>query len=142
MKPEELASRHFEKEFTFTATRSSGPGGQNVNKVNTRVELRFNIPGSHLLSDAEKELLNRILLKKITFEGDIIIVSQEARSQIRNREMAVEKFYLLISKALTVRKKRKRTSPGAGAIAKRLEAKRKRSDIKKLRGKSGGPAAE
>jgi ribosome-associated protein len=136
MKPEELKSRHFEKEFIFSATRSSGPGGQNVNKVNTRIELRFNILTSLLLSEAEKQMIAGKLGKKITGEGDIIIVSQTERSQLENKRIAVEKFYILIAKALTKKKRRIPTSPGAGAIARRLEVKRKRSDIKKSRGNS------
>jgi ribosome-associated protein len=134
MKPEELISRHFEKEFIFSATRSSGPGGQNVNKVNTRIELRFNIGSSILLSEVEKQTITAKLGKKITADGDIIIISQSARSQLENKRIAIGKFYILIAKALTKRKRRIPTSPGAGAIARRLEVKRKRSEIKKSRG--------
>lgn len=134
MRPEELISRNFENEFTFSATRSSGPGGQNVNKVNTRIELRFNIEKSSLLSAAEKLILNEKLGKKVTGEGDVIIVSQSERSQFENKKRAIEKFYSLLSKALSRRRRRIPTSPGAGAIARRLEGKRKRSEIKKSRG--------
>jgi ribosome-associated protein len=134
MSPEELKYRNFENEFSFSATRSSGPGGQNVNKVNTRIELRFSITRSALLTDAEKTLLYEKIGKKITADGDIIIVAQTERSQTENKKRAVEKFYLMLSKALTVRRRRIPTSPGAGAAARRLESKRKRSLIKKLRG--------
>jgi ribosome-associated protein len=136
MRPEELISRQFEKEFIFSATRSSGPGGQNVNKVNSKIELRFNIIASLLLSEREKQMIAEKLGKKITENGDIIIISQTERSQLENKRKAVEKFYVLVSKALTVRKRRLPTSPGAGAIARRLEVKRKRSEIKKSRGNS------
>lgn len=136
MRPEELISRHFEKEFIFSATRSSGPGGQNVNKVNTKIELRFNIGASLLLSESEKMKVTDKLEKKITADGDIIIVSQSARSQLENKRIAIEKFYILLSKALTVKKRRIPTSPGAGAIERRLKLKRNRSEIKKSRGGS------
>ena len=134
MRPEELISRNFEKEFIFSASRSSGPGGQNVNKVNTRLELRFNIDVSHLLTPAEKLIISEKLGKRISGEGDLIIISQSERSQFENKRKAVEKFYLLIARALTHKKKRIPTSPGPGAKAKRLDVKRKRSTIKKLRG--------
>jgi len=136
MKPEELITRNFEKEFVFSASRSSGPGGQNVNKVNSRIELRFNVFTSLLLSPAEKLLLSESIVNKLTDNGEIIIISQSERSQFENKRKAVEKFYRLIAKALTVKKKRFPTHPGAGAIARRLSTKRKRSDIKKLRGSS------
>lgn len=136
MKPEDLISRNFENEFAFSSTRSSGPGGQNVNKVNTKIELRFKISMSLLLTESEKQLLFEKLGKKVTADGDIIIVSQSERSQTGNKKRAVEKFYRLLANALTRRGKRIPTSPGARAIAKRLEAKRKRSEIKKQRGSS------
>jgi ribosome-associated protein len=136
MKPDELILRNFEKEFIFSATRSSGPGGQNVNKVNTRIELRFNITDSHILSEDEKEILSGKLGNKITGDGDIIIISQAERSQFENKRIAIEKFYILLSKALTFKKKRVPTLPRAAAIAKRLDVKRKRSEIKKSRGGS------
>jgi ribosome-associated protein len=142
MKPEDLISRNFQNEFTFTASKSSGPGGQNVNKVNTRIELRFSIEASLHLSAVEKMMIFERLRSKITGEGDIIIVSQSERSQFENKRKAIEKFYSLIAKTLTVRRKRIPTSPGKGAIAKRLEAKRKRSDIKKSRGSSEGYGSE
>jgi ribosome-associated protein len=142
MKTEELKSRNFENEFTFTATRSSGPGGQNVNKVNTRIELRFNIEISVLLTPGEKLMIYEKLGNKISGEGDLIIISQSERSQFENKRKAVEKFYLLIARALTHKKKRIPTSPGAGAKARRLDVKRKRSEIKKLRGGSDSISEE
>jgi ribosome-associated protein len=106
MKPEDLISRNFQNEFTFTASKSSGPGGQNVNKVNTRIELRFSIEASLLLSAGEKQMIFERLRSKITGEGEIIIVSQSERSQFENKRKAIEKFYSLIAKTLTLRRKR------------------------------------
>jgi ribosome-associated protein len=135
---EELLRRKFETEFTFTGTRSSGPGGQNVNKVNSRIELRFNIHSSEKLSAREKEILLLKLEGRINSAGELLIVSQTERSQLGNKKKTAEKFYSLLSKALTVRRKRILTSPTPGSKARRLESKQKRSSIKKLRGKSDG----
>lgn len=133
MLPEELRSRGFDDEFKFTASRSSGAGGQNVNKVNTKVELRFDIASSQHLTDEEKELLIKKLGAKLTNDGFLIVVSQEARSQIQNKETTVNKFFETISKALTKRKKRKPTTPSKSSREKRLDSKRKLSVKKDLR---------
>jgi ribosome-associated protein len=125
-----IKDRDFSSELHFTATRSSGPGGQNVNKVNTRVELRFVIIASSLLSEEEKSLILAKLEKKINSEGELIIVSQSERSQLKNKEKAIEKFYSLLSQASTPRKKRKPTSPSPASIEERLESKRKQSEKK------------
>ena len=129
-----LSGRGFSREFLFSASRSSGPGGQNVNKVSTKVELRFNIPHSILLKEEEKELLLIQLQKKINSEGILIIVSQSERSQLKNKEKTIEKFYALLKKSLTPKKKRKPTKPNAAAKEKRLEEKRINAE-KKVRRK-------
>jgi ribosome-associated protein len=134
---EELLSRRFENEFTFTGTRSSGPGGQNVNKVNSRIELRFNVNRSEKLSASEKEILILKLEGRINNAGELLIVSQTERTQLGNKKKATEKFYSLLSKALTVKRKRIPTSPTLGSRIKRLEVKQKRSSIKRLRGRKG-----
>ena len=128
-----MTDRDLNTELTFTASRSSGPGGQNVNKVNTKVELRFNIGESKLLSDEEKDLIRAKLRKKINSEDELIIVSQTERSQLKNKEKAVEKFYLLIGKAITQKKKRKRTKPSEESKEKRLEEKKLISGKKESR---------
>jgi ribosome-associated protein len=128
-----LEGRDFTRELIFTASRSSGPGGQNVNKVSTKVELRFDVPHSLLLTDEEKEILLVRLEKKITSEGFLIIVSQSERSQLRNKEKTVERFYALLKKALTPKVKRKPTKPGPAAREKRLEEKRIVSEKKARR---------
>jgi ribosome-associated protein len=117
-------------EFQFLTSRSSGPGGQNVNKVNSKVELRFDIQNSILLSDEQKEILQVKLATKISSEGILSIVSQIDRSQLANKEDAIRKFYLLITKALTPVKRRKRTKPTLTSVEKRLTGKRIKSEIK------------
>jgi ribosome-associated protein len=137
MKPEELILRNFTDEFVFSTSRSSGPGGQNINKVNTKVELRFKVSKSLKLSEKEKQIILEKLENRINREGELIIVSQSERSQLKNRNEAVDKFYSLISKALTIRKKRRPTSPTRGSKEERLNIKRIRSTIKRSRRISG-----
>jgi len=129
-----LSGRDFSREFLFSTSRSSGPGGQNVNKVSTKVELRFDILHSILLTEEEKEILLTQLQKKINSEGILIIVSQSERSQLKNKEKTIEKFYALLKKSLTPKKKRKPTKPNAAAKEKRLEEKRINAE-KKVRRK-------
>jgi len=124
-------------EFTFQSSRSSGPGGQNVNKVNSKVELRFNITASSLLTDDQKEILLSKLVSKINLEGTLIVVSQRDRSQLVNKEDAIRKTYELIEKALRPVKKRKSTRPTRSSIEKRLTEKRIKADIKQNRQKLG-----
>jgi ribosome-associated protein len=137
MDPSALKNRNFEQEFSFSASRSSGPGGQNVNKVSSRVELRFNLSATTLFSEEEKELIFKKLRKRINKEGEIIIVSQVERSQLLNKTEVTEKFFEIIAKALTVPKKRKPTKPTMSSKIKRLDSKRIRGTIKKLRKDTG-----
>jgi Fe-S-cluster containining protein len=122
-------------EFVFQASRSSGPGGQNVNKVNSKIELRLNIRDSAVLSENQKEILLTKLSAKINAEGFLIVVSQRDRSQLVNKEDAVRKTYELIEKALRPVKHRKSTKPTRSSIEKRLTEKRIKSDIKQNRQK-------
>jgi ribosome-associated protein len=122
-------------ELLFRTSRSSGPGGQHVNKVDTRVELRFNISNSQLLRERQKEILLKKLSKKLTNDGDLIIVSQQDRSQLRNKEIATEKFYSTLQKALRPVKKRKATKPTRSSIEKRINKKKQTGEKKKWRGK-------
>jgi ribosome-associated protein len=133
MDAEELRGRIPSNEMVFTASRSSGPGGQNINKVNTKVELRFNINKSEVLTANEKLLLFERLKKKINNDGDLIVVSQSERTQLMNKKKAEEKFLKLIIKALTTNPERIATTPSKASNKKRLEKKKKRSNIKKLR---------
>jgi len=128
-----FSDRLFELEFVFSASRSSGPGGQNVNKVNTKIELRFNIPASVLLSEEEKILLMEKLKNRINSLGELIIVSQDDRSQLKNKENAISKFYQLLQYALTPQKMRKPSKPSMASRHRRLENKRRLSEKKKDR---------
>ena len=140
MDPDELKNRNLESEFVYSASRSSGPGGQNVNKVSTKVELRFNLHLTTGFSETEKDLILKKLKNKINNDGELILVSQSERSQVLNKVAVTEKFYVLISKALTLAKRRRSTNPTLTSKIKRLERKRIRGVIKKLRKDSGGSA--
>ena len=106
-----------------------------MNKVSTKVELRFNIKESKLLTEEEQAVLVEKLANKINNDGDFILVSQSERSQLKNKEKVVEKFYSLLAKALTPKKKRKTTKPPAEVAVKRLESKRLKAEKKELRRK-------
>lgn len=137
MNPEELKNRNFESEFVYAASRSSGPGGQNVNKVSSKVELRFNLDLTTAFTTEEKARLFLKLKNKINKDSEIILVSQSERTQLMNKNAVNEKFYDLVSKALTKQKKRKSTKPTLSSKIRRLEGKRSRGNIKKLRKDSG-----
>lgn len=122
-------------EFTFKTSRSSGPGGQHVNKTDSRVELRFNLQKSELLSDDQKVILHQKLSSQLTSDGDLIVVCQQERSQYKNKALAIEKLYELLHKALRPIKKRKATKPTRASIQKRMELKKQTAEKKKRRGK-------
>lgn len=128
-----LTGRNFDAELMFSASRSSGPGGQHVNKVSTRVELRFDVQSSKFLTDEEKVVIMNKLAAKITKEGVLVLHSQSERSQYDNKSRVIDNFYKLIIKALTPRKKRKPTRPTPVSKQKRLETKRKLADKKNRR---------
>ena len=120
-------------EITEQFVRASGPGGQNVNKVSTKVSLRFEADRSPNLSAAVKARLKKIAGTKWTVDGAIIIQCDETRSQIRNREIAQDRLKDLIKKALVVPKRRRPTKPSRGAIERRLKSKKKRAEVKSMR---------
>ena len=123
-------------EMTFRTSRSSGKGGQNVNKVETRVEAMLNVRDSHALTDAEKQLLAVRLRNRISKEGILAVDCQESRSQVRNRQMAVEMLLRLIHRALTVKKRRIATKMSEGAKRQRVKEKRQLGEKKARRRKS------
>ena len=128
-----LKDRDLSPEFTLIASRSSGPGGQHVNKVSTKVELRFNVMESALLSNAEKDIIKKELANKINSHGELVLVAQNDRSQLKNKEKVIDKFYALLAKALTPVKKRRHTEPSQEAKEKRLEEKRINAQKKEQR---------
>ncbi len=133
--PLKYPKKRFMDEMAFSTSRSSGPGGQNVNKVNTKVELRFNIDKSSLLSDDDKKRIYQQLSNKINSRGELILVSEKFRSQLKNKQQAIEKFFLLIIKTLTPPKKRIPIKTTKASMEKRLESKKIQSDKKTSRKK-------
>jgi len=131
--PINYPEERFVEEMVFSASRSSGPGGQHVNKVNTKIELRFNINETSLLSENDKMILNQKINNKINSRGELIIVSDKFRSQARNKQLAIEKFFTLLVKALTPPKKRIPTKPSKASNVKRLESKKILSTKKRNR---------
>ena len=134
---DDLMRRGFEGELCYSTSRSSGPGGQNVNKVNTKVELRFDVKHSSLLTDQEKDLIFSKLMNRITNEGELVLASQSERTQLMNKKAVTEKFYEIISKALTIQKKRRPTGATLASKLRRLERKKIRGFIKKNRSNKG-----
>ena len=114
----------FLPEITFATSRSSGPGGQNVNKVESRVELRWNLAASALLTEAQKALIREKIAGRLTADGDLLITAQDDRSQLRNKEIALAKFHELLRRSLLRPKPRKATKPSKSAVRKRLEGKK------------------
>ena len=125
--------RDLSGELIYSSSRSSGPGGQNVNKVNSRIELRFNLTDSALLNDDEKAKIQSVLGNRINKEGILILVSQTERSQIANKKKVTERFYKLLHKALMPVKKRKPTRPTLASKERRIESKKMQSRKKALR---------
>ena len=121
------------KELVFKTSRSSGSGGQNVNKVSTKVELRFDLYNSMLLSDNEKERIAVKLKNRISLEGILILSSDSERTQLRNKKNVTELFFELLEKALHKPKKRLKTKPTKASKEKRLKEKKIISQKKRLR---------
>ncbi|MFH6965424.1 alternative ribosome rescue aminoacyl-tRNA hydrolase ArfB [Flavobacterium sp. FlaQc-28] len=120
-------------ELSFKAVRSSGAGGQNVNKVSSKVVLTFDLEASQVLSDEEKALLKDNLSSRLTVENVLILNCDEDRSQIKNKEIVIKRFLEIIKKGLFVPKVRKATKIPKSVIKKRIKDKKSVSEIKKNR---------
>jgi len=122
-------------ELKFKAVRSPGPGGQNVNKVASKIILIFSIPNSNALTEEQKKVLQKKLNSQISKNGDLIISANEFRSQYQNKRLAIQKFFRLLKKAFSKTKERKPTKPSKAAQQRRLNNKQHRSKTKKSRQK-------
>lgn len=120
-------------ELTFTASRSGGPGGQNVNKVNSKVTLTFDVVNSKILSAEEKEVLLKKLSSDITTDGVLMLTAQDKRSQLQNKESVIGKLEVLLAKAFAKKKVRKATKPSKGSVQDRIKRKKQHSEKKKWR---------
>jgi ribosome-associated protein len=125
-------------ELAFAFSRSAGPGGQNVNKVSTKVQLKFDVATSPSLSEHQKAQINERLATRIDKAGCLRISSSSERSQLANKEAAVLLFARLLSSALRVRKKRIKSRPTAASKQRRLDAKRRQGERKQARGREYG----
>ncbi len=124
-----------ERELSYRSSRSSGPGGQNVNKVETRVTLLFDIPGSAVLDETQKDVIRRQLATRINKKGVLRVVSQRHRTQNANREAARTKLAELLAEALRPRRPRRPTKTPKGVRRRRLEDKKRRGELKRRRGR-------
>ncbi len=124
-----------ENEFEITASRSGGAGGQHVNRTDTRITVRWNVPQTIALDDIEKDRVLRNLQGKLTSEGDLIIHNSATRSQQQNKENALAQLANIVRKALYVPKKRLGTRVSKAVKEKRLRIKKRQSEIKKMRSK-------
>jgi ribosome-associated protein len=130
-----MNSMTFETEIHFSSSRSSGPGGQNVNKVNSKVTGKLDVLNSTAFTPEQKELLLKKLQSKITTDGALILSSQDKRSQLDNKKAVVDKFRKLISKALEKKKIRKATKRSKSSLEKRITKKKLVGEKKKWRQK-------
>ena len=122
-------------ELDFTASRSGGPGGQNVNKVNSKISVRFDVSHSEILTEEEKKVVLLRIAQYLTKTGVLQVVSQENTSQLENKQAVIAKLDALLAKAFEKRKTRKKSKPSHAAVQKRIQAKKHLSEKKKWRQK-------
>lgn len=123
------------KEVKYRTSRSSGAGGQHVNKVSTKVELLFHVDNSEVLTEEQKAVIRKKLKNRISNDGWLALSCDETRSQAKNKEIVFDRFMELINEALKPEKKRKLTKPTKSSVEKRLKEKKKISEKKDLRKK-------
>lgn len=123
------------KELSFKAIRSSGAGGQHVNKVSSKVELTFDLEASTALTEDEKSQLKQSLGNRLTKDYTLLLYCDESRSQHKNKDLVISRFKVIIRKGLEKPKKRKKTKPSIASVKKRLEKKRRQSAKKSSRKK-------
>ena len=125
-------------ELVFTTSRSGGPGGQHVNKVSSKVTLQFDVSNSLVLTGEEKDIISHKLHSRMTREGVLMVTVQETRSQLQNKELALEKFDSLLATAFERKKVRKPTKPSKSSLQARLKKKKVHGEKKQLRRKPQG----
>ncbi|MCP2037530.1 alternative ribosome rescue aminoacyl-tRNA hydrolase ArfB [Chryseobacterium sp. HSC-36S06] len=125
--------KNFTKELTYKTSRSSGAGGQNVNKVETSVTVMWNIAGTEFFKEEEKELIALKLKNRINLEGILQLTVSESRTQLQNKKIATEKILDLVNKSLVKPKLRKPTKPSKRQVEKRIQAKKQLSEKKENR---------
>lgn len=128
-----MDATRLQPEVQYQFARSGGAGGQNVNKVATKAELRFNVRTSALLTDDERAILEEKLANKLTTDGELVLTHQTERTQLANREKVTQKFYRLIDKAFETPKPRRKTKPSKAAVAERIAEKKRKGEVKERR---------
>ena len=130
-----MDATQLQPDLQYRFSRSGGAGGQNVNKVATKAELRFDVRNSQLLTDEQRAVLEEKWASKLTTDGELVLTHQTERTQLANREKVMKKFYQLVEQAFAPVKPRKKTRPSTAVVAKRLASKKRKSEVKESRKK-------